>query len=89
MTRRELIEIGEYLNKHYPMRRTRNLNAPRWALVACLLLGLLSGCASYSPYEQVKGFATMEECRIAHRLGKIDDRALFQCDVERLPETLF
>lgn len=56
--------------------------AATWAL----LLVLAQGCALLEPAQE---FATMEECRIAHRLKQIDNERLFQCVVERLPETTF
>lgn len=57
----------------------------RQLVYLALLLASLSGCGLL----EQRRFATMEECRIARRLETIDDEALFQCVVDRLPETLF
>lgn len=57
------------------------------SLISLFLAFTLSGCASFNgTYMDSSEFRTMEECRIARRLGTIDDEALFQCAVDRLPE---
>ena len=57
-------------------------------LIAVLVVVL--GCASFeNTYMGTAEFKTMEECRIAYRLSNISDKKLFQCVVDRLPETLW
>jgi hypothetical protein len=58
--------------------------------ILIILLALtLNACASNAGYMGTAEFKTMEECRIARRLGTINDEALFQCAADRLPETIF
>jgi hypothetical protein len=56
--------------------------------ILILILALITpACASVLGEGQF-AFRTVEECRIARRLGRIDDETLFNCYVD-LPETIF
>lgn len=56
-------------------------------VLTLLALLTLNACASFDgTYMGSSEFRTMDECRIARRLNRIDDEALFQCAVDRLPE---
>lgn len=53
------------------------------------MLVILSGCASMdNTYMGSSEYVTIEECRVAYRLGTIDISKLAECYVE-LPETLW